>query len=368
MNPHPDLAFEPVTVAEAWLGLLAAHGIDILFVNGGTDFAPLAEAYAKGLALGWKMPRPISVPHENVGVAMAHGYTMLTGRAQAMMVHVGPGTANAVNGLYNAYRQRIPMLFTAGRTPVLEAGGVRGSRNNFIDGTGAQSRVACRASAHGPIRAAAITLPVAPAAYAELHEAEVMMKLGEALDVRAAPGPPRVFPAAQRVAHWRNRLPALGRSGRCVAVHISAREPARVWPTEKWISLLKVLKCNVVLLWSPGAADNPRHPGDDEKAAAIATGVGAGVTLAPAKTESLEDLAAVLSLCHAFNGADGGALHLAGGLGLPIVALFENLPYKMRHWRPWQVPYEMVCPQTREIADIPVAAVSAAWARLAARV
>jgi acetolactate synthase-1/2/3 large subunit len=133
MNPHPDLAFEPATVAEAWLGLLAAHGVDILFVNGGTDFAPLAEAYAKGLALGWKMPRPISVPHENVGVAMAHGYTMLTGRAQAMMVHVGPGTANAVNGLYNAYRQRIPMLFTAGRTPILEAGGVRGSRNNFIN-------------------------------------------------------------------------------------------------------------------------------------------------------------------------------------------------------------------------------------------
>jgi acetolactate synthase-1/2/3 large subunit len=133
MNPHPDLVFEPATVADAWLGLLAARGIDILFVNGGTDFAPLAEAYAKGRALGWKMPRPISVPHENVGVAMAHGYTMLTGRAQAMMVHVGPGTANAVNGLYNAYRQRIPMLFTAGRTPILEAGGVRGSRNNFIN-------------------------------------------------------------------------------------------------------------------------------------------------------------------------------------------------------------------------------------------
>lgn len=133
MIPRPDLAFRPATVAEAWLGLLAAHGIDILFFNSGTDFAPLAEAYAKGQSLGWKMPKPLAVPHENVGVAMAHGYTMVTGRAQAMMVHVGMGTANAINGLYNAYRQRIPMLFTAGRTPILEAGGVRGSRNNFIN-------------------------------------------------------------------------------------------------------------------------------------------------------------------------------------------------------------------------------------------
>lgn len=133
MKSGAALTFTPATVAEAWLGLLAAHGVDYLFVNGGTDFAPLAEAYAKGQALGWKMPRPVSVPHENVGVAMAHGYTMVTGRAQAMMVHVGLGTANAINGLYNAFRQRIPLLFTAGRTPLLETGGVRGSRNNFIN-------------------------------------------------------------------------------------------------------------------------------------------------------------------------------------------------------------------------------------------
>ena len=133
MSPRPDLAFRPATVAEAWLGLLAARGIEYLFVNSGTDFAPLAEAYAKGRALGWKMPTPVAVPHENAGVAMAHGYTMVTGRAQAVMVHVGMGTANAINGLYNAFRQRIPMLFTAGRTPVLEAGGVLGSRNNYIN-------------------------------------------------------------------------------------------------------------------------------------------------------------------------------------------------------------------------------------------
>jgi ADP-heptose:LPS heptosyltransferase len=216
--------------------------------------------------------------------------------------------------------------------------------------------------------AKAITLPVAPAAYAELHETEVMMKLAAALDVHALPGPLRVFPDPARVARWRDRFPALGRrERRWVALHISAREPGRVWPTEKWVSLLRTLNCNVVLLWAPGAADNPRHPGDDARAAAIATGAGPGVTLVPAKTESLEDLIAVLSLCNAFIGADGGALHVAAGLGLPMVALFENIEYKKRHWHPWQVPYEMVTPQARHIADIPVADVAEAWARLAAR-
>ena len=63
---------------------------------------------------------------------MAHGYYMATGRVQAVMVHVGLGTANSINGLYNAARQNVPILFSAGRTPLLE-GGLPGSRNNYIN-------------------------------------------------------------------------------------------------------------------------------------------------------------------------------------------------------------------------------------------
>jgi acetolactate synthase-1/2/3 large subunit len=48
------------------------------------------------------------------------------------MVHVGLGTANAINSLYNAARQNVPILFTAGRTPILESG-LPGSRNNYIN-------------------------------------------------------------------------------------------------------------------------------------------------------------------------------------------------------------------------------------------
>ena len=135
---HP-VAFKPDTAADAWLGLLAARGIEYLFANGGTDFAPLVEAYAKGRKLGWQLPEIVIVPHENLGVAMAHGYTMLTGRPQAMMVHVGVGSANALNGLINAARTNTPMLFTAGRTPLTEGhgaafggGALPAARNNYI--------------------------------------------------------------------------------------------------------------------------------------------------------------------------------------------------------------------------------------------
>jgi acetolactate synthase-1/2/3 large subunit len=132
MKPEHPVAFKPETAAEAWLGLLAARGIEYLFANGGTDFAPVVEAYAKGQKLGWRLPEIVIVPHENMGVAMAHGYAMVTGRPQAMMVHVGVGTANSLNGLINASRQNVPILFTAGRTPITESGALPAARNNYI--------------------------------------------------------------------------------------------------------------------------------------------------------------------------------------------------------------------------------------------
>jgi acetolactate synthase-1/2/3 large subunit len=120
-----------VTVAEAYLHLLADRGVDYFFANAGTDFAPLIEAFAKGESEGASLPRPITVPHENVAVSMGLGHALVSGKPQAVMVHVNVGTANAVCGLLNANRARVPMLFTAGRTPILEEG-MKGARSSFV--------------------------------------------------------------------------------------------------------------------------------------------------------------------------------------------------------------------------------------------
>ncbi|HXF54260.1 MAG TPA: thiamine pyrophosphate-requiring protein [Hyphomicrobiaceae bacterium] len=116
--PKPAGRFE--TVAEAYLALLKSRGIDWLFANAGTDFAPIIEALARGRKAGIAMPEAVPIAHETVAVAMAHGYWLLTGRPQAVMVHVNVGTANALMGLINAARDHVPMLFTSGRTPITE--------------------------------------------------------------------------------------------------------------------------------------------------------------------------------------------------------------------------------------------------------
>ena len=110
------------TTAQAYLELLRALGVKYLFGNPGTDFAPIIDAFAKFAVEGKTTPRPISVPHEFCAVSMAHGYTMVTGEPQVVMVHTTVGTANALGALINASRARIPLILTAGRTPITEQG------------------------------------------------------------------------------------------------------------------------------------------------------------------------------------------------------------------------------------------------------
>jgi acetolactate synthase-1/2/3 large subunit len=110
------------TVSDAYMALLADRGVDYWFANAGTDFAPVVESLAKAQVLETRVPTPITCPHENTAMHMAIGYFLVTGKPQAVMVHVNVGTANGMNGLLNAARGHVPVLFTAGRTPTNEDG------------------------------------------------------------------------------------------------------------------------------------------------------------------------------------------------------------------------------------------------------
>jgi acetolactate synthase-1/2/3 large subunit len=121
----------PTIAAEALLRALADHGTDYFFANPGTDFPPIVEAFSRAKKTNAKVPKPILVPHENLAVGMAHGAYLMTGRPQAVMVHVNVGTANTINNLTNLSRDRVPLILAAGRTPITEKG-TFGSRSRPI--------------------------------------------------------------------------------------------------------------------------------------------------------------------------------------------------------------------------------------------
>jgi len=155
---------------------------------------------------------------------------------------------------------------------------------------------------------------------------------------------------------------------RVIGLHISARKVRQRWPVERFIDLARRLhaatQAVLVLLWAPGRADDPLHPGDDEKSAQIVAAL-PGVPLLPVPTGKLETLIAALSHCERVICSDGGAMHLAAALKKPIVCLFGNSD--AGRWRPWGVPYELLQPASRNVADISVDQVLAAYDRLGGR-
>ena len=119
------------TVAQSYLAALKQSGVNYVFANAGTDFAPIIEGLVRSSEEGKPFPEFLTVPHENVAVAMAHGYYEISQEMAAVMVHVTVGTANALCGIMNAARDNAPMLLAAGRTPLTEIG-EPASRNGHI--------------------------------------------------------------------------------------------------------------------------------------------------------------------------------------------------------------------------------------------
>jgi acetolactate synthase-1/2/3 large subunit len=107
-------------------------GIDYIFGNFGTDYAPIIEEMAKWQQENKPYPQVILCPHENVAIHMAGGYAMATGRGQVTMVHVDAGTANAAMGMHNLFRSRVPVFLMAGKAPFTIRGELTGSRDTYV--------------------------------------------------------------------------------------------------------------------------------------------------------------------------------------------------------------------------------------------
>ena len=107
-------------------------GIEHLFCNFGTDHAPTIEALASRSKRGEKVPNVVLCPHENTAAHMAMGYAAVTGRGQAVLVHVDVGTANTANAMHNLFRSRLPVLLMSGKAPYTSNNELVGSRDTYV--------------------------------------------------------------------------------------------------------------------------------------------------------------------------------------------------------------------------------------------
>ena len=120
------------TTAEHLVSLLAAHGVEYLFLNPGTDTAPVQEAVYSLAEAGLPAPTVLPSTFESVSLAAAHAYWNMTGRPQAVFVHVDAGTQNLGAMVHNVLRGRAGVIVIAGKTPYGEEDGPSGGRNRPI--------------------------------------------------------------------------------------------------------------------------------------------------------------------------------------------------------------------------------------------
>lgn len=208
-----------------------------------------------------------------------------------------------------------------------------------------------------------------PASNEARHEVERTANILRALGVATNPLPAaHVVPRPELREALRDRL-APRDGGPLLGVHISSRKPSQRWQAERFVELMRALHARrpgvrFALFWSPGAENNPLHPGDDDKARAIFDAC-TDVPLAPCPTHSLAELIAGLSLTDALLCSDGGHMHLAASLAKPIVAMFGQSD--VARWHPWDVPYRVIQPASHAATDISVTEVVDALASLDAR-
>jgi acetolactate synthase-1/2/3 large subunit len=120
------------TASTAFLEALTEAGVSFIFANFGSDHPALIEAIAEARAHGRRIPEIITCPNEMAGMSAAQGYAQVSGRPQAVIVHVECGTQALAGAVHNAAKGRVPMLVFAGASPFTQEGEMRGSRNEFI--------------------------------------------------------------------------------------------------------------------------------------------------------------------------------------------------------------------------------------------
>lgn len=120
------------TTGRAFLEALQEAGVTYIFSNFGSDHPAIIEALALSEKEGWELPEVIICPHEMVALSAAHAYAQVTGKPQAVLVHVECGTQNLGAAIHNAWKSRVPVLIFAGISPYTQEGELLGSRNEFI--------------------------------------------------------------------------------------------------------------------------------------------------------------------------------------------------------------------------------------------
>ena len=101
---------------DAILEALRNLDVDYIISSPGSEWPSVWEALARQKLEERPGPTYINCWHETLAVAMASGYTRMTGRMQAVLLHAGVGVLQGSMGIHGAYQSEVPMLVCSGES------------------------------------------------------------------------------------------------------------------------------------------------------------------------------------------------------------------------------------------------------------
>jgi acetolactate synthase-1/2/3 large subunit len=96
--------------------LLQQYDIPFAAFNPGASFRGIHDSLVN--YLGNKSPEYLECMHEEISVAIAHGYARATGKPMAAILHNVVGLQHATMAIYNAWCDRIPVILLGGTGPM----------------------------------------------------------------------------------------------------------------------------------------------------------------------------------------------------------------------------------------------------------
>jgi acetolactate synthase I/II/III large subunit len=109
--PMKDPATQTTSGGDFMVDVFKTLDIDYLAMNCASSFRGLHEAI---INYNNNRPEILTCPHEEIAVAMAHGYAKIEGKPMAMICHGVVGLQHATMAMYNAWCDRVPVYVMGG--------------------------------------------------------------------------------------------------------------------------------------------------------------------------------------------------------------------------------------------------------------
>ena len=104
---------------EAILEAFRKLKVDYIMSSPGSEWSPVWEALARQQLENRAGPTFLESWHETLAVNMAGGYTLITGRPQAVLLHAGVGVLQGSMGIHGALQNEVPMVIMSGESQTL---------------------------------------------------------------------------------------------------------------------------------------------------------------------------------------------------------------------------------------------------------